>query len=377
MGSNNQSANDPFLNNLFVFAASEDGYLYALDATDGSVKWKFQLTTSTVRNAQFSSPTYADSTIYIGSTDQNIYAINAYTGKERWHFLTSSANGYFYASPVIANGTLYVGGYETGFYAIDAKTGQLKWKRNFPREFESSPTYANNTVFTSTNDGILYALNAIDGSTKWSIGGTGYNWGLDYGHTSPLLKDSVLFALVNDVSASKTYLNELNPLDGTAFHGSYSNYQVNSLMANLSSPALDDSIIYFAGLDSTLHAIKRGDSMSQIWSFKAGNIISSSPASDTGAVYFGCNDGILYAINKRTGALRWKFESMSTGIVSSPVVVNGAIFFGAEDAFFAVSPINGRKIWNTPNFMHFSSSPCVLTKNGIAFHSAISGMNNK
>ncbi|HVY76870.1 MAG TPA: PQQ-binding-like beta-propeller repeat protein [Puia sp.] len=364
-------------NNLVVYAASENGKLYAFDANSGSILWTFALNASTVQLGQLSSPAYSDSMLYVGSTDQNIYAVNANTGKEVWHYPTNSTPGFFYSSPVVADGVVYLSGYEQRFYALDAKTGQLKWQRDFPRDFQSSPTFDNGTLFTASNDGTLYALNPANGATIWSTGAAGYNSGFDYSVSSPAVKNGVVYSLVNNVAEASSLINELNTADGTAYHGVYAEFDMPSLKVYWTSPVIDDTVAFFAARDS-LYAVKTGDLMffNKRWSFGAGGTIYSSPTFDDSTVYVGCNDGYLYAVNKLTGALRWKYNSQSPSVVSSPVVVNGVLFFGCDNRFIALNSGDGTLKWQTADYIPFTSSPVVLTKQGIAYHGSISGMTN-
>jgi hypothetical protein len=93
-----------------IYVGSSDGRLYALDS-DGSEKWSFA-----TGNVIFSSPAIgADGTVYIGSFDGRLYAVNS-DGSEKWSFAT----GYWVqSSPAIgADGTVYVGSFDTKLYAI-------------------------------------------------------------------------------------------------------------------------------------------------------------------------------------------------------------------------------------------------------------------
>ena len=364
-------------NNLVVYAASENGKMYAFDANNGMILWAFTLNTSSVQLAQFSSPAYSDTILYVGSTDQNIYAVNAITGKEVWHYPTNSTPNFFFSSPVVANGVVYLSGYEPRFYALDAKTGGLKWSRDFPRDFMSSPAYYNGTLFTTSNDGVLYALNAVDGTTIWTQGSAGYSSGFDYGISSPAVKNGVIYSLVNNIAESSSLINELNTLDGTSYHGVYADFEMPSMSVYFTSPVIDDSIAYFAAGDS-LYAVKAGDLMflNKQWSFRTGGPIYSSPTFDDSTVYVGCNDGFLYAVNKVTGSLKWKYNSLSPEIVCSPVAVNGIVFSGCDNRFFALNAVDGSLKWETKEYIPFTSSPIVITRDGIAHHSSISGMTN-
>ena len=56
-----------------------------------------------------SSPVVADGTVWFGSGDGHVYALDAATGALRWKFATG---GVVHASPALADGTLYVGSWD-------------------------------------------------------------------------------------------------------------------------------------------------------------------------------------------------------------------------------------------------------------------------
>jgi len=57
----------------------------------------------------------ADGTIYVGSRDYNLYALNP-DGTQKWKFAT---NGEVWSSPAVgADGTMYVGSADGNVYAL-------------------------------------------------------------------------------------------------------------------------------------------------------------------------------------------------------------------------------------------------------------------
>ncbi|MDB4808091.1 PQQ-binding-like beta-propeller repeat protein [Verrucomicrobia bacterium] len=84
-----------------IYVGSEDNNLYAINP-DGSKKWNFK-----TGGGVDSSPTIgSDGTIYVGSEDNNLYAINP-DGSKKWAFKTGFTVD---SSPAIgSNGTIYVG----------------------------------------------------------------------------------------------------------------------------------------------------------------------------------------------------------------------------------------------------------------------------
>jgi PGF-CTERM protein len=53
--------------------------------------------------------------VYVGSSDNNVYALNATTGKVTWSFTTGD---YVLSSPAVVNGTVYAGSDDGNVYAI-------------------------------------------------------------------------------------------------------------------------------------------------------------------------------------------------------------------------------------------------------------------
>jgi outer membrane protein assembly factor BamB len=81
-------------------------------AITGTVKWKYR-----TGNSVYSSPAIgADGTIYIGSQDDYVYALNPTDGSVKWKYGTSY---YVNSSPAIgADGTIYIGSFDYSVYAL-------------------------------------------------------------------------------------------------------------------------------------------------------------------------------------------------------------------------------------------------------------------
>ena len=148
-------------------------------------KWKFQ-----TNGRVSSSPAVENGLVYVGSMDQNLYAVDQQTGALTWKFATEDP---VVSSPALAGGIVYFASYDGKFYALDAATGQLKWKFETAGErrdagrhlhgllraaetmpdpwdyFLSSPAVWNGAVYCGSGDGNVYALDAVSGSLKWKL----------------------------------------------------------------------------------------------------------------------------------------------------------------------------------------------------------------
>ena len=121
-----------------VYIGSNDGNLYALEAGTGAVKWKFA-TESRIAP----SPAVADGTVYFGSYDGVFYAVDE-AGNLKWKFQTGGEKrfagthlhhlqpaaeampdpwDFYLSSPSVWNGTVYFGSGDSNIYALDARRG--------------------------------------------------------------------------------------------------------------------------------------------------------------------------------------------------------------------------------------------------------------
>lgn len=96
-------------------------------ADEGTRKWVFETGGSVV-----SSPTVgSDGTIYVGSNDGNLYAIDP-VGNLKWIFLTKGA---VHSRPAIGpDGTVYVGSWDRNLYAIKGNSRRVPSRFLKPRK---------------------------------------------------------------------------------------------------------------------------------------------------------------------------------------------------------------------------------------------------
>jgi len=161
-----------------VYVGRGDHHVSAWNAITGAPVWNY-----TTPGAVYSSPAVYNGTVYFSSPDtsggDNIYAVNATTGKNIWD--AKNASGYdgsftnagadLGSSPAVANGVLYIGGY-AGVYAFNANTGaQLrKFHDTVGSYYLSTPAVANGLVYFGTSAATprkFYALFANNFSVKW------------------------------------------------------------------------------------------------------------------------------------------------------------------------------------------------------------------
>lgn len=134
-------------NNLYVLEAAT-GKIWATVKTDGQIESK-PLITQTSKNA-----TYV--TGYITSKDRFVYCFRLdVKNKDKepeilWKFLTK---GPLVADPVLVNDMILCGGRDGILYALDRKTGKVIWKKETPGKYVTTPFVYKNRIYISVGNG--------------------------------------------------------------------------------------------------------------------------------------------------------------------------------------------------------------------------------
>ncbi|MFJ2829304.1 PQQ-binding-like beta-propeller repeat protein [Streptomyces sp. NPDC087263] len=305
-GGSNYSS--PLVSGGVVYVGGSDEYLYAVDAATGKQQWKFP----TVTNAdEPSSLAMSGGVVYVCGGKQ-LYAVDTATGKQRWK-LPTGGNVY---SPAVADGLVYVSSDEY-LYAVDAATGKQQWK--FPTAagvFRSSPAVADGVVYVGHIDnGLLYALDAATGEQRWKS---------DIGIVSgapPVVVGGVMYFT--------TFGGQLYAVDAAT-----GKPQWLFINGGGGSPAVSGEVVYVGG-GEYLDAVDAVTGKQQ-WRFPTGSAASSSPAVSGGVVYVSTasDDKYLYAVDAATGKQRWKFPTHEPA--STPAVSGGLVYVSTWDQLYAV-----------------------------------------
>lgn len=265
-----------------VCFGSSDGNVYALNAKKGTVGWKLA-----TGGAIHATPLLYKGALYIGSWDFNLYAINAKDGAVKWKFKTGEQPIYhvlegIQAAPIADDALIYFGARDAFFYALNANTGELAWKYDAESSWVMAAANLNgNTVFFSTSDSYSFiAADKRTGKELFRFKSNGYIY------NKPAIVNKVayfgdftgqLFAI--DVASGKQ-------LDVFALAGRRANAQ-----KILNNNVLDFSVAA-EGKDRAYYQTTV-DAMNRLYSL--GSIVSS-PVVTNNVMYVGSADGNLYAV---------------------------------------------------------------------------------
>jgi eukaryotic-like serine/threonine-protein kinase len=261
-------------------------------------RWTFQ-----TDGPIFSSPTLHEGTVFVGSGDGHLYAVDAARGTERWRLRTGGAVD---SSPAVADGTVFVLSRDGRMYAVDAARGTTKWtfetegerKHDFWDFYLSDPLVHGDLVVFGSGDGSVYALDRASGALRWR-------------HRT----EGIVHA----------------------------------------APIAEGGLVYIGGFGGRLYAL-RADSGEPAWSFDTlgstffprGGIQRAAAVAD-GVVYFGSRDYNLYALDAETGAVHWNLRDPAGWIIAPPLLLDGTVYIGSSDPyrFYAVHHRSGAARWTT------------------------------
>jgi outer membrane protein assembly factor BamB len=292
--------------------------------TTNSIIWEYDL-----NDGAGSSPTVKNNTVYIGTHDGTLFAIDADTGNKEWEF--DEPGDEIVSSPAVVDGTVYFGSLDGTLYAVNTTDGTEAWNTPFDEpenEINSSPTVVEDTVYFGSRDGALYAVNADTGTEEWK-----YDEPEDRVFSSPLVVDNTIYVGSDD---GNVYAVDTGGIEEWTFEEPAGRVR--------STPTYANGTLYVGSSDESLYAID-AESGDIEWEFTApSDRVFSSPTAWNGIVYVGSYDRTLYAVDAQTGEQLWAFTQPSQSVISSPTVADGTVYVGSRDgSMYGVDAITGQK----------------------------------
>ncbi|MBF0519447.1 MAG: PQQ-binding-like beta-propeller repeat protein [Nitrospirae bacterium] len=328
-GSNtNMSPNTPSISNdgLTIYSNFANNQLLALSTETGQLMWSATL------SGDGATAVATDGTVYaVGGT--TLYAYTS-AGSSKWTFSEATEN--IYGEPCIGgDGTVYIGSRDTYVYAVNPD-GTLKWKYKTSGSIAplASPTLSPDglSVYVGAGDphdqtdGTLYALNSAIGTLKWSKN-------IDPIRASGAVvgQDGTIYVCGNK------RVHAFQP-DGTQL------WQSADGTAEYLTPALSSSGIIYTGtgVDGKIYALSASTG-STLWSYQTGTnpgstgpqygVLTAPVIGADSTVYLGAVDGKMYAL-KSDGTLLWTYSTSASIVENCPAIgSDGTLYFSSDDTY--------------------------------------------
>jgi outer membrane protein assembly factor BamB len=255
---------------------------------------------------------------FVGSDNQNVYALGVKDGKVRWHYKTGDTTLVY----VVANGVVYVTAQDR-LYALNTSNGALLWK------YQAQALLSQVQV----SAGVVYAATAATGNTSTLVALDATTGALHWHYTLQTSMPGLLGIVGNTV------------------------YMV-QIAGDLGAP----------GAAQTIHALGASDGQ-QLWQAavdSADGIANGVPVADAGMVYFATSYGALYAFAAATGQPRWHVAQTGlqpmAPVALSPVISDGLVYVGNNQAISAYRATDGARQWrySWANQAPFPAQPVLV-----------------
>ncbi len=298
----------PLLAGDTVFITTRDGYLKALDAETGKVKWSFRTDNQT---EIYSSPRTNNNLILFGADDNNFYAVRSNAALKTYQVKTANpirASAFFSAD----GNTTLIGSTDKNLYAIGEK-GAILWKYNANAKILNTGVVNKQIVYIASDDGMLHAINLADGVNLWTLA-------LGGKMNTPVVNENTLY-----VGGANTAVSAVD-LSTHKVQWAY------RLRQDVSAPlSITGNILLIPCHDGIVSALDI-TTQKPVWQFETKNSLSGGVAVSRkdGVVYFGSEDGYLYAVNLSNGKELWKYKTKNR-IRSTPAIGNDIIYIGSDD----------------------------------------------
>lgn len=290
----------------------------------------------------WSGAVVADGTLFLGSMEGKLVAVNIADGSSRSSepLQVKQTGGFgcapvggggcaasptgvaIYGTPAVAGDLVYIGGYNGKIYAFNSSSLEMRWV--YPRDgslqpIVGGPVVAQDKVYIGCADGKVYALDAATGDPEWD---------------SPFeTKDKIWStpAIDGDALYIGSFDKKLYAIDAITGKAKWQQ-PFETQGAIVSTPLVYNNMVYIGSLDRHVYAVSASGG-GMIWksSVEAVKWFWAKPIAYNNTIYAGNLDGKVYILNAETGDEVVEAIDLGSPISSSPVLVDDVIIIASED----------------------------------------------
>jgi outer membrane protein assembly factor BamB len=308
------------------------------------VLWTFK-----AKDAVEGAAAIVEGTVYFGSLDDHLYALELKTGKEIW----KTKLGPIKASPAIKGNRIYVGDGEGKFHAVDRKSGKVVWVFETEGEIVGGATFAGETILVGSHDARLYCIDdkgkkIWDFTIEGPVNGTAAvmgdqtfvagcdsilhvldtKTGKELGSVDLGGQAAATAAVFGDSLYVGTMTNQVLGIDWKARRISWRFESEKRKFPFYASAAVNDELVVVGGRDKMFRAIDRKLGTEK-WTFLTENRVDGSPIILGNRVIGGSQDGNLYFLDLQTGKETHRIE-LDSAVTASPSFSDGILIIGAD-----------------------------------------------
>lgn len=270
----------PLFHESIVYFGNREGYVKAFSYRTGDYIWSYY-----TGHPVLSSPTFCDGRIFVLSSSNVFYSLDAKTGKVMWTIRKEFPSGV----PVVKGGssavcyddTVYVGFSDGSFVGADITSGSIVLDKKLAtvgkfRDVDATPYIDEKRIIVPSYDGSLYSMDRKSGQTSWSI------------------KDGSAKSIASigeDVyySSSDGYLYLLDVVDGSV------KWRVKLSKGIPTAPAVMQNYVIVGSSERGIMIFNKADGKF-IKELNSGTGVLADPVVDGNYIFFMSNYGVLYSV---------------------------------------------------------------------------------
>ncbi|OEJ33180.1 serine/threonine protein kinase [Streptomyces subrutilus] len=272
-----------------VVTATRGGGVQGWEASGGQKLWELTGAQTDFETPE-AAPVLHDGTVYVWQ-DARLRALDARSGRESWSYpvgdAASCGNVPVRVTPA-PDGNVYVAA-GTRVLSVDRASGRVRWHFEAPAVFLAPPAFAPGAavtgggVYLADYLGTVYALDAATGQDRWRIA--------TEARTS---SDPVLVAHGNVHLGAGSALYTLDAVTGTPKWRFAAGGEITGL------PAVADGRVHFGSADHCLYTLDAAGGQLR-WKLATGGEITGAPVAEAGVVYACSKDRCVYALDAAKG----------------------------------------------------------------------------
>ncbi|MDT0305357.1 serine/threonine-protein kinase [Streptomyces sp. DSM 44917] len=296
--------------------ASDGPSLYALDATDGSDRWRVP-TDSWIYALRAER-----GTVVTATRGGGVQAWESGTGERLWEISGAQADFETHdTAPVVHGGVVYVWG-EGMLSALEARTGSPLWR--YPVG-DTAATGGLPVRVTPTDDGLLLvcagsrvlALDAATGGERWRFDGPA------------AILCPAAYQPAGSAAAGVYFTDYRGMVYALDLATGADRWGIATEARQSAEPVVVADGLVHLGSGVAMYTLDAVSGTPR-WRYAVGGAIVGAPVVSDGRLHFGSEDHCLYTLDAVSGRLSWKLET-GGAITGTPAAANGMIFACSKD----------------------------------------------
>ncbi|MEU6757974.1 PQQ-binding-like beta-propeller repeat protein [Streptomyces sp. NPDC046685] len=272
-----------------VITATRGGGVQGWEASNGQKLWELTGAQSDFETPE-AAPVLHDGTVYVWQ-DARLRALDARSGRESWSYPVgdaASCGGVPVRVTPAPDGNVYIAA-GTRVLSVDRASGRVRWHFEAPAVFLAPPAFAPGAAITGGGVylvdylGTVYALDAATGHDRWRIATEARQ------SSDPVL---VVGGSVHLGAGSALYT--LDAVTGTPKWRFAAGGEITGL------PAVADGRVHFGSADHCLYTLDAAGGQLR-WKLATGGEITGAPVAEAGVVYACSKDRCVYALDAAKG----------------------------------------------------------------------------